>query len=116
MPNEYIMDGNTRRQLTDEEQATLDASRAANAPALAKQQALAALRAPINYDGHDFAVGRADMAYYEIRKGHRDAIGAGFSCVILDVNGDGYKIASGAEFDAWYTALYTELMSRESSL
>ena len=64
MPNEYIVENNVRREMTDEEQAAEIARREAeaNSPATVLSNALASIYEPVEYNGTLYPADQVSIA------------------------------------------------------
>ena len=118
MPNEYKQIGNQRVQLTDAEQAALDASRIKSPEQLAqeaKEQALASIYAPVEYNGKLYPADAGSMAKYEMAKQSRGR-GKTTKGIALAVDGSVLKLSTPAEIDAFHGAIEDAVVARLSAV
>jgi len=118
MPNEYKQVGNQRVQLTDAEQAALDASRIKSPEQLAqeaKEQALASIYAPVEYNGKLYPADAGSMAKYEMAKQSRGR-GKTTKGIALAVDGSVLKLSTPTEIDAFHGAIEDAVVARLSAV
>ena len=116
MPNEYKQVGNQRIQLTDEEQAALDASRVKSQEQLeaeARAAQLEALRQPVVVEGVTFPVLRADMGFYAAVWVSRDNPETSYPLPLIGLDGVITANAS-ADVDRVYRAINQAIADRAS--
>jgi hypothetical protein len=114
MPNEYKQVGNQRIQLTDAEQATLDASRVKSPEQLAaeaRDAALATIYEPVEYNGTLYPADQASMAKYEMAKQSRTR-GKATKGIAVAVDGSVLKLSTPAEIDSFHGAIEDAIVAR----
>jgi len=114
MPNEYKQVGNKRVQLTDAEQAALDASRIKSPEQLAaeaRDTALAAIYEPVEYNGVLYPADAESMAKYEMAKQSRGR-GKATKGIAVAVDGSVLKLSTPAEIDAFHGAIEDAVIAR----
>ena len=114
MPNEYKQVGNTRVQLTDAEQAIIDASRIKSPEqqaAEAQEAAIAGIYAPVEYNGKLYPADEKSMAKYEMAKQSRGR-GKATKGIAIAVDGSVLKLSTPAEIDAFHGAIEDAVVAR----
>ena len=114
MPNEYKQVGNKRVQLTDAEQAIIDASRIKSPEQLAaeaQEAAIAGIYTPVEYNGKLYPADERSMAKYEMAKQSRGR-GKATKGIAIAVDGSVLKLSTPAEIDAFHGAIEDAVVAR----
>ena len=100
-----------KREATDEEQAAADAAAIVEAERQAKEQAIASIYAPVEYNGKLYPADLQSIAKYEVAK---QAKGRGRLAkgIAIAVDGTPLKLSSAAEIDDFHTAMETAITAR----
>jgi hypothetical protein len=117
--NEVKEYGNTRIQLTDAQQAELEAKRQAEAQAQAAKDAidnaLASIYAPVEYNGKLYPADAGSMAKYEMAKQSRGR-GKTTKGIAIAVDGSVLKLSTPADIDAFHGAIEDAVVARLSAV